>query len=329
MDSVAPRPVLSALTLSLGLCACGPELNPPRPPPAHGELAPGGVWVAYNLGCEVGCEEIKRGDRILAVDGRLVSSGAEIDQINLARNAPLKLQVAKYGSNEIRDVTIVAAPNELLPPIPAAPPMFTVGAEALDRAPDWARSKLFGHAIPALRLYRADEPRGFVTGRELYGRAALLVVWELPLMIEERRRSLQLLPEVYAHLQEFSDELQAAGVDPYFITSFRAEPAFRDSVRVNADPGPAGYIPVFQLASSPSNGNTVGLEGSAADIREVIHDYQLEPVVMIFDRRGIVRFHTRGFPVGPRDTLAVAIDFALHSLVDGPTLPPGTAVASR
>ncbi|MBZ5714656.1 hypothetical protein [Nannocystis pusilla] len=313
------RSLLSTLTLSIGLCACGPELNPPRPPPAHSVLAPGGVWVAYNHGCEVGCEEIKRGDRILAIDGRPVSSGAEIDQIDLARDAPLKLQVAKYGGDEIREVTIVARPNERLPPIAAAPPMFTVGADALDRAPDWARSKLFGHAIPAIRFYRADEPRGFVTGRELYGRAALLVIWEVPSMIEERRASLALLPAVYAHLQRFSDELAAAGVDTYFVTDFRAEPAFRDNVRAAADPGPNGFIPIFQLSSSPDNGNTVGLENSAADIRESIFDYLAAPVVIIFDRRGIVRFHTRGFPAGPSDTVSVAIDFALHSLADVPT----------
>ncbi|MFZ6185071.1 hypothetical protein [Nannocystis pusilla] len=323
-----PRSLLSALTLSLGLCACGPELNPPRPPPAHSELAPGGVWVAYNLGCEVGCEEIKRGDRILAIDGRPVSSGAEIDQIDLARNEPLKLQIAKYGSNEIRDVTIVAKPNELLPPIAAAPPMFTVGADALDRAPDWARSKLFGHAIPAIRFYRADEPRGYINGRELYGRAALLVIWELPPMIEEYRRSLALAPSVYAHLQEFSDELAAAGVDSYFITDFRAEPAIRDMLRQTADPGPDGFIPIFQLSSSPTNGFTVGLEGSAADIREAMFDYSRAPVVVIFDRRGIVRFHTRGFPAGPQDTLSVAIDFALHSLTDAPSVRTLASVPS-
>lgn len=320
----------SALLLSLGICACGPELNPPRPPPTHGQLAPGGVWVAYNLGCEVGCEEIKRGDRILAVDGRPVSSGAEIDQINLARNEPVKLQVAKYGGHEVREVTIVAGPNEMLPPIAAAPPMFTVGADALDRAPDWARSKLFGHAIPALRLYRADEPRGFVTGREMYGRAALLVIWELPPMIEERRNSLAVLPTVYARLQEFSDELAAAGVDAYFVTDFRAEPGFREVVREHAPAGPNGFLPIFQLSSSPNNGNTVGLEGSAADIREAMFDYLQAPVVVIFDRRGIVRFHTRGFPAGPQDTLSVAIDFALHSLPDVPALPERLpAVASR
>ncbi|MFY0535484.1 hypothetical protein [Nannocystis pusilla] len=206
----------------------------------------------------------------------------------------------EYGSNEIRDVTIVAKPNELLPPIAGAPPMFTVGADALDRAPDWARSKLFGHAIPAIRFYRADEPRGYINGRELYGRAALLVIWELPPMIEEYRRSLALAPSVYAHLQQFSDELAAAGVDSYFITDFRAEPAIRDMLRQTADPGPDGFIPIFQLSSSPTNGFTVGLEGSAADIREAMFDYSRAPVVVIFDRRGIVRFHTRGFPAGPK-----------------------------
>ncbi len=59
--------------LSVLLGACGPELDPARPPPAHGDLAPGGVWVAYNLGCEVGCDQIERGNRILAIDGPSVA----------------------------------------------------------------------------------------------------------------------------------------------------------------------------------------------------------------------------------------------------------------
>ena len=95
--------------------------------------------------------------------------------------------------------------------------------------------------------------------------------------------------------------------------------------RAQADPGPNGFIPIFQLSSSPNNGNTVGLEGSAADIREAMFDYLAAPVVLIFDRRGIVRFHTRGFPAGPQETLSVAIDFALHSLTDA---PPVKALAS-
>jgi hypothetical protein len=116
------------------LAACA-ELNPARPPPDHAVLAPGGVWVAYNLGCERGCDEIKRGDRILAVDGRPVSSGAELDAIGLARGRPLALKVATYGSHEVRDVTLLATPNDRLPPLDDMPPLLTVGAAALDRAP--------------------------------------------------------------------------------------------------------------------------------------------------------------------------------------------------
>lgn len=322
------RTSLSLLPCALALSACV-ELNPARPPPDHATLAPGGVWVAYNLGCAQGCDEVRRGDRIVAVDGRPVTSGAEVDAIDLARNQPLALKVARHGTDEVVDVTIVAEPNDRLPPIAALPPLLTVGAAALDRAPEWARGRLFGHAIPAIRFYRADEPRGFVTGRQLYGRGALLVVWELPRMIEERRASLAQIPGVYAHLQQYSDALEAAGVDAYFVTDFRAEPAFRDEARAGADAGESGFIPIYELSSSPNNGNTVGLEGSAADIREWLFDFTLAPVVLVFDRRGIVRFHTRGFPAGAHDTLAVAIDFALHALPDVPAASPGTTLARR
>ena len=307
-----------AALLSLALGACGPELNPARPPPAHGDLAPGGVWVAYNLGCEVGCDQIKRGDRILAIDGRPVSSGAEVDAIGLARGAPLKLTIAPHRAPSTREVTIVAAPHDELPPIQAAPPLFTVGAAALDRAPAWARHKLFGHAIPALRLYLADEPRGYTNGRELYGRAALIVIWEYPPMIEAYRRSWALVPSVYAHLQEHADTLESAGVDTYFIHSARAEPKFRDHARGQVPASDRGYLPIFQLASSKNDANTLGIEGGAADIRETSFDYSAAPIVLVLDRRGIVRFHARGFPVGAHDTIAVAIDFALKALPDVP-----------
>lgn len=310
---------LALCCLLLG--ACGPELNPARPPPAHDELSSGGVWVAYNLGCEAGCDQIKRGDRILAIDGRPVSSGAELDAIGLARGAPVELHVVPHGKAELRVVPIVAEPRDDLPPIVGAPPLFTVGAAALDRAPEWARRRLFGHAIPALRFYRADEPRGYINGRELHGRASVLLVWEYPPMIEARKRSWDLVPSVYAHLQEFADVLEAADVDAYFVTDFRAEEKFRDHARRSARAGASGFLPIFQLASSTSDPNTLGIEGGAADIRESLRDFLQEPILVVIDRRGIVRFHSVGFPLGPRDTLAAAIAFALTSLPDVPAPP--------
>lgn len=308
-------------TLALALGACGPELNPARPPPSRDDLG-GGVWVAYNLGCKQGCDEIKRGDRILAIDDRPIESGAEVDAIGLTRGAPQKLSVAKYRTGELREVTIVAEPNEALPPIQAAPPLFTVGAAALDRAPEWARRKLFGHAIPAIRLRRADEPKGFLNGRELYGRGAVIVIWESPGMIEERKRANALIPGVYAHLQQYADELAEVGVDAYFVfDNIKPEPVIREFARSVADPGPRGFIPIWALWSSPRDPNTLGVEGPAADIRESILDGWAAPAVIVLDRRGIVRFHTVGFPVGPNDTMAIAIDFALKALPDVPSQP--------
>ena len=294
--------------LTLALAACGPELNPARPPPAHDDLAPGGVWVAYNLGCELGCDQIKRGDRILAVDGRPVTSGAEVDAIGLHTGAPRTLTIAPYHQPTPRDVTIVAHPRDDLPPLKGAPSIYTVGAAALDRAPAWARHKLFGHAIPALRLYLADEPRGYTNGRELYGRASLIVIWEYPSMIEARRRSWALLPGVYAHLQEYTDTLKLAGVDTYFVTDFRAEPKLRAHARSQVTALDRSLPAIYQLASSPNDPNTLGIENAAADIRESTHDFSAAPIVLVLDRRGIVRFHARGFPVGAHDTIAVAIE---------------------
>jgi hypothetical protein len=78
---------LVALAMLLG--ACGANPNPPVPPPSSAELAGGGVWVAYNLGCDTGCDKIRRGDRIVAVDGRPVTNGAEFDAANLTRGHPV------------------------------------------------------------------------------------------------------------------------------------------------------------------------------------------------------------------------------------------------
>ncbi len=198
-----------ALAMSL-LGACGPGPNPAVPPPSSAQLSGGGVWVAYNLGCSAGCDKIERGDRILAVDGKPVSSGAELDAADLTRGAPVAVKVAKYGGGSI-DVQLTATPHTNLPPIKAVPPLLTVGAAALDRAPEWARLRLFGHAIPALRLYRGEEPRGYINGRELYGRGAVIMLWEFPWLIGHQNAMWAELPGFYAQIQARADELAAAG----------------------------------------------------------------------------------------------------------------------
>ncbi len=345
---------LVALVMLLG--ACGANPNPPVAPPSSAELSGGGVWVAYNLGCAAGCEQIRRGDRILAVDGHAVASGAELDAANLARGTPVALKVAKHGGGAV-DVQLVATPHSDMPPIKAVPPLLTVGAAALDRAPEWARLRLFGHAIPALRMYRGDEPRGYVNGRELYGRGAVIVVWELPYLIAHKSALWAELPGYYAQLQRHDPALLNAGVDVFFVFPSEGEsrgfrpgidadvaPAqagggnlryainqeTRDHIRSEVPPGTKDLIPLFDLDSAADDPNNLGLENPASDIREWLFDRILAPVILVIDHRGIVRWHSRDFPLGPEETIEAAVQFAMHDLSDGPApvAPATTAPAS-
>jgi hypothetical protein len=343
---------LSSVALAAALAsACGANPNPPVPPPSSAELSGGGVWVAYNLGCDAGCDQIRRGDRILAVDGEPVASGAEYDAANVARGAPVTLQVARYGGGAPVDVQLVARPHEL-PPARDVPPLLTVGAAALDRAPEWARLRLFGHAIPAMRLYRGEEPRGYVNGRELYRRGAVLFVWEMPWLLAQTRALWAELPGFYAQIQRHDPALQAIGVDTFFVfpsaedsRGWRtdADPRVIDApsggenlkmaineetrahIRSELPPGTTDLVPLFLLESGDMDPNTLGLENPASDIREWLFDRIYAPVILIIDHRGIVRFHSRDFPIGPEETIEAAVQFALRDLGDPPAAAPNPA----
>ena len=351
---LAMQRMIVALALLLG--ACGGNPNPPVPPPSSTELAGGGVWVAYNLGCTAGCDKIRRGDRILAIDGVAVTNGAEFDAANLARGTAVDVRVAKYDGSGKVDVQVVASPHTDMPPLKAVPPLLTVGAAALDRAPEWARGRLFGHAIPALRLYRGEEPRGYINGRELYGRGAVILVWELPYLIAQKSALWEELPGYYAQLQRHDPELLAAGVDTFFLFPTEGESRgfrpdidapvtpgapggdslryainkeTRDHIRSEVEPGLQKMIPLFYLDSAANDPNNLGLENPASDIREWLFDRILAPVILVIDHRGIVRWHSRDFPLGPEETIEAAAQFAIHQLPDMPLKPGAPAPAAE
>lgn len=320
------RLTASFLGAALLTAACGTQRNASVKTPAAGELAnTPGAWVAYNLGCKLGCDEIRRGDLITAVDGKPVRSGAEIDDIDLARGTPLQLAVYRPRTGESMLVDLVAEPNEYYYPIAHVPPLWTVGAGALDRAPDWARLKAFGHATPALRFYKLDSPREYVDGRDLFGRAALIVVWVPDRYTQHTRMAYNdMLPRWYAGLQERRAELIAGGVDAYLVFNNRVAEADREQLRGAALGDPTyreDSVAIYANTSWPNNPNTRGLEHPAADLNEMVfNDGHLGPVILIVDARGIVRWHSRGFerdsdPIG---TLAQAIEFSLHELDDVP-----------
>lgn len=341
------RTGITGAVAALLTMACGPSPNPAVPPPSSTELAGGGVWVAYNLGCTAGCDQIRRGDRILAVDGQPVASGAEYDAAGVARGSAVTLQVARHGGGAPVDVQVVAEPVELRP-LTDVPPLLTVGAASLDRAPEWARLRLFGHAIPALRLYRGEEPRGFINGRELYRRGAVILIWELPWLLAHKRALWAELPGFYAQLQRSDPALQAIGVDTLFVfpsvaesRSWRpeADPTIitdapsggdqlqyaineetRAHIRSEVPPGTSDLIPLFLLSSGENDPNNLGLEHPASDIREWLFDRIYAPVILVIDHRGIVRWHSRDFPIGPEETIEAALQFALNDLGDAPAV---------
>lgn len=317
-----------ALLLGAALltAACGSQRNASVKTPAAGELArTPGAWVAYNLGCKRGCDEIRRGDLITAVDGKQISSGAEIDAVDLARGTPIQLDVYRPRTGEALQVDLVAQPNEYYHPIAHVPPLWTVGTGALDRAPDWARLKAFGHATPALRFYKMDSPRAYVDGRDLFGRAALVVVWVPDRYTQHTRMAYNdMLPQWYAGLQERHAELTANGVDTYLVFNNRVAEVDRRQLRAAAlgdDTYREDSVAIYANTSWPNNPNTRGLEHPAADINEMIfNDGRLGPVILIVDPRGIVRWHSRGFATEaePLGTLQAAIEFSLHELDDEP-----------
>ncbi|MEZ4384686.1 MAG: hypothetical protein R3A79_25380 [Nannocystaceae bacterium] len=314
------RHLASAAALALAFVGCAGELNRPVRP-AEGDLVEG-LWVAYNYGCARGCDDIRRGDRLLEIDGVSVSSGAEFDRFDLADGAPHRIVGRRLRSDEPFEVTIEATPVADLPPLTGVGPLRVAGSAALDRAPSWAREVLFGHAIPALRFYREEPPVGFVDGRELLGRGLVAVLWVYSGPLPERIYWQELAPKVYAHLQAWVSRLLAAGVDVGFVVAHNTSPETRAELRTYAGAPDPGYVPIYQLSSRSGDPNTVGLERGGADLREALKLGGLpEPVILIFDDRGIVRWHSSGFPLGVADTIEAALRFAEADLQDRPADP--------
>lgn len=321
-----PGRTLALVSLLLG--ACAGQLNRSVPTPKPGELATRpGLWVAYNLGCEQGCDQIRRGDIITAIDGKPVTTGAELDAADLARGTPVQLELYSRKRGKL-DITLRATPNQFMRPLAHAPPLWTVGTAALDRAPDWARLKAFGHATPALRIYRMDDPRGYRNGRELYGHNTLIVYW-IPdnYRIQNQQRNRALLPQLYARLQAHEAELRAAGVEPIFMLSGRANPRLRRYIRSQIKLDSYGWapnmVPIFANATYQSDPNTLGLQHQAADLNEMLlRDGHLGPILLIIDARGIVRWHSRGWHNDdPLGSIESVVDFAIRQLGDSPAPP--------
>jgi hypothetical protein len=298
-------------------------------------LKPGGVYISYMVGCEKGCDQLEKGDLILAVDGQPVTSSKDMRVSRIATGAPIKLKVHKKSGQDV-EVEIVAKPNDSLPPIKEAPPFWTVGAADLDKAPTWARKNLFGHASPLIMLMSAEG--GVTDGRQFLGRKRLILFWDWATR-EEQVMSVNMMKI----LQLAQDDLKAAGVDvmytqirfPGNVTGDTTEDgnpvprqapmndtALRDWQKKYGEPGRA-FLPMYRFpnATEYNAARELGLEGASTYIQYL----RESPAIVLLDENAIIRWHSEGVQKAPAGdttyagkddqyTIVQAIEFAKKDL---------------
>lgn len=327
MKSLISAVSLVSLLALAGVSACDGAggSNAPTIEVSSDQLKGGGVYIAYMVGCEKGCDQLEKGDLIQSVDGQPVTSSKDMRVSRIATGAPLKLQVKKKGGGEMKEVEIVAKPNDSIPPIKEAPPFWTVGAADLDKAPQWARRSLFGHASPMTMLVSAEG--GITDGRQLLGKKRLMLFWDWATRDEQAQAA-----NMMQVLQLAQDDLKAAGVDIMFIqikfptNGDRQLPmndtALRDFQKKYGVAGKT-FLPMYRFPNAVeyNQSRELGLEGSTTYIQYL----RQPPAIVLLDEGGIVRWHSEGLQSAPAGdttyagkddqyTIVQAIDFAKANL---------------
>lgn len=311
-----------SLPLLLSTTACDPGGGFTIPPKA---LKPGGTYITYvqSTDCE-GCSALKRGDLIQSIDGKPVKSAADIKAANIIDGQPHEIAFKTYSKGDFVDqtITITAKPNNSMAPVTDAPPFWTVDAEQLNKTPEWARRRLFGHASPQLLLVNIDG--GLINGRDLYGKRRFMVFFDWASQDDQRNGAISLKV-----LQLAGEQLKAANFEVMLVQiehpSERPKPPMNDSdLRAfftasqvtESEGGPLPPPPMYRYPNRTEDNpsQTLGLEG-AFNYLENIGE---APNVFILDEFGVIRWHSAG-PIpgetGDPDMLAVmneAVNFAAN-----------------
>jgi hypothetical protein len=310
------------LSLPLLLSACDDEFK------VSSKELQSGVYITYvqPQDCS-GCDKLNRGDLIQSVDGTAVTTTEELLATNITDGKPHKItfldQSSKYASTEVE---ITATPNNSMAPVKDAPPFWTVGAQELDKAPDWARRRLFGHASPQLLLVNSDG--GFVNGRDLYGRKILMVFFDWAAASDRQNGALamQVLQKAQADLKAKGVEIvfaqikhpQERDIAPMNDTDLRA--FFQENQVGEREGGPLPPPPLYRMPNKTEDNPTrvLGLEGAFTYLEAVGE----APNIFILDEHGIIRWHSAGaipdpsgeIPVDMVHTMNAAVLFARDNL---------------
>lgn len=306
---VAASLLLSSASLS---CDTSDSFNIPKPK----DLKPGGIYVAYNNGCDQGCDQLKKGDLIQKVDGKEVKTSQNWKDANVSDGNPHELEVLDKESGGTKKVTLKGKGKTKMPEVPGgAPAIWAVGAEELNRAPHWARRRMFGHASPMVMLVSVDG--GIFTGRDLYGKKRLIIYWDQGTRVEQGSAVtfLQVLQKAQA-------DLNAAGIDVLFVqlrfpTGRQAAMndsdlrAFQEKWTVKADDG-TPYPPLkmyrFPNATEFNQSKEVGLEGAFT----VFENLGASPTILMLDEHGIVRWHSEEIaPPDPESKIKDPVQYTI------------------
>lgn len=277
-------------TLALGGCEPGGGSDGFNIPGID-DLKGGGVYVAYNHGCDKGCDQLEKGDLIQSIDGKPTQTGEDFDKANIIDGQPHTLEViGKDGAT--KTVEVVAQPKTDMPPLENVPPLWTVGAAELNQAPEWARRRMFAHASPSVMLVSVDG--GILDGRQLYGKKRLVVYWDRGDR-EEQAAAVSILQV----LQKAQPDLKAKDVEIMFVqVQFPTgrQVAMNDSdlreFQKKWSVDGAAPLPMYRFPNKTefNQARELGMENAFT----VFENLGKSPSIVLIDERGIVRWNSEG-----------------------------------
>jgi hypothetical protein len=315
LKNLVKAALLSLPLTLLALSACDDEFTV-----SSKELKPGGVYITYvqPQDCS-GCDKLSRGDLITAVDGTPVATYDEVAK-TITDGQPHKLKfLDKSSKNAETEVEITATPNNSMAPVKDAPPFWMVGAAELDKAPSWARRRLFAHASPQLLLVNSDG--GFFNGRDLHGRKILMVFFDWAAASDRQNGALamQVLQKAQADLKAKGVEIvfaqikhpQERDIAPMNDTDLRA--FFQENQVGEREGGPLPPPPLYRMPNKTEDNPTrvLGLEGAFTYL-EAIGE---APNVFILDEHGIIRWHSAGATPDPSGEIPVDMVYTMNAAV--------------
>lgn len=279
------------------------------PPTSRGDLLLPGAFVAENLGCVRGCEDIGFGEVVTSIDGTAVRGPADVDAQDLADGRPHRLELRTFDCRTGHTVELVARPAD-------GPPFVLGLPAALDTAPRWARRRLFGHPSPIVQLVGLDGER--IDGHSVVGRARLFVYWDHADHAEEAAAI-----SFMQVLQKAQSDLLARDVDIAFaqvrFPQGRRAPMTNDDLlrwterwSIEVDGVDLEMLPRFRTPDSSQHDprHDLGLSRTT----RLLENLGESPAIVILDERGIVRWHSEGLQ--PPDADAPVQDPAQYTIIE-------------